>query len=253
MANICLTLPCKRLPLQSSLQALGNCGVVFASWSTSLNPSIAQPHWHNGWPQLYKRSRNRKPRNNKTYRALRTKIARQDKYWSLVSARGAEREREALYNKLGGDVEPDWDQRDRMERWLAAAQTRRRRAWAGWLRCRRQRSSGRIFKWAQRHRAEGYGGLTTEPDGVLQTIVTKLEAATEAWRALRMTMAKPQPTRAATQCWTPLSTTPAVLPRVSRMARSWSPNMVANPPGESPCKYETTPEVQRHGQVPTET
>lgn len=59
---------------------------------------------------------------NRAYRELRLKIACQEVYWSLGGARDAEREGDALYKKLGGDVEPDWDQRDRVELWLVAAQ-----------------------------------------------------------------------------------------------------------------------------------
>lgn len=75
----------------------------------------------------------------------------QYRYWTLAAADPESREARHLWVALGGEVQLDWEQRDRVQRWLAAA------------------------------REEGYGGLKAAPEGEVHTIASRLEAAAASW------------------------------------------------------------------------
>lgn len=96
------------------------------------------------------------------------------------------KEARRYFRKFGGDLAPDWAQRDRLRKWRDAAQRRKRHSWRGWLKRQRARPSGEITCYAQRSTAEeGYTGLRAEPEGEEWSIATRLEAAAAAWGGLQ--------------------------------------------------------------------
>lgn len=67
-------------------------------------------------------------------------------------------------------------------KWLTAKSKHKRKAWQGWLTTQRCRSSVMLIRWAHREGAEKYyTGMKPEPDGELQTISSRLEAAANTW------------------------------------------------------------------------
>lgn len=99
--------------------------------------------------------------------------------------REGDSERRDFYDKFDDEVEIDWAQRGRLDKWLRVMRIQRHIAWAAWLKAQRARSGGKITRWAQRRGAEeGYTGLRPEQEGYEQTTSTRLEKAADAWESL---------------------------------------------------------------------
>lgn len=81
----------------------------------------------------------------------------QDRYWPIHGSRRSGSEVEDLLRKLGGDVEPKWDQRDQLQRWFEVAQRQRRQIWANWPEAPRARDRMIMFvgMWSLAHDSFG--------------------------------------------------------------------------------------------------